>query len=773
MRVRRRIVVIRNGKTLRGRRALMKFVFALGLFTFGSVLLTAAYMYKVSRTETRDLTRERIFQTLAEMKPPTVFLSRSGEISAELFERYREDVRFDEIPLHVVKAFLAAEDADFFKHRGVDLSSLLRATLKNIVEGRIVQGGSTISQQLARNLFLTRERTIKRKIKEIIYAVKLEQELTKEEIFSIYVSLIYFGNGSWGIKAAARNFFKKNIKDLTIAEAALLASLPKSPVYYSPINHPERARARQLWVLERMLKLGFISSREFEKAVSERIKIHAWESKFHRYFWFNEHIRRELMKLAKDSYDMKSGYVVRTTLDEFCYIHAEEALRWGIERAELLNDRKPATSLERVSQNLRVRELVFPDGPKTYEGKENHLAKVVEVSNRGVLISIPGSGRVSSIHPDFSQIGFRPGDEVVVRQCPDERYYCPVPERVDIEGAMVVMDATTGDVLCMIGGYDWRRSQFIRAVQAKRQVGSTIKPVVYTAAIRSGLYNPATVIKDAPIVFDYNTEEGDVREWKPKNIESFRGWVTLQEALAKSINAATVRVAENIGLDAIRKTFEDFGISVPVEDLTVSLGSISLSPVDVAEIFSTFPNGGKRKRARFMTTVEKEGGRIFEEQVWEQEVIPQDISFVVTWMMRNAVLHGTGARANSLGIPVAGKTGTTNDLKDAWFVGFTPDLIVVIWIGRDDFRMIGKNASGSRLAVPVFVEFMRKYMARIKKRDFEIPENIEFLKVDPITGELSDGPRAYIMAFTRDSLPVQQDGGADFSPSPSEEQIDF
>ncbi|MCX7734679.1 MAG: PBP1A family penicillin-binding protein [bacterium] len=751
----RKIVVVnsKQKKTKKGGLILKLFISFLGLFSISAFGATF-YINQIRKNELQEITRENIYKALYDIKAPTVFLSRDGKISAELFERYREDVKFEEIPKHLVYAFLAAEDEDFFKHKGVDISSILRATIKNILEGKIVQGGSTISQQLARNLFLTREKTIQRKIKEILYAMKIEQELTKEEIFSIYVSIIYFGNGSWGIKPAARNFFNKKLKDLTIAEAALLAALPKSPVYYSPINYPEKARARQMWILERMLELGYISPHEFEKSANEKIKIYVWESKFHKYFWFNEHIRRELVKLVGNEEEIKSGFIVRTTLDEDCYKFAEEALKWGIERAEILNGRKPITSEEKIKITLRPKEVIFPDGLKTYDEKEIFLARIDEITPNGIRITIKDQKRKDNLHPDFSIMRLKVGSEILVKTCPDGKYFCPIPEKVEIEGAIVALDAKTGDVLCMVGGYDWKTSQFIRSIQAQRQIGSAIKPIVYTAAIQSGLYNPATVVKDTPIIFEYETEEGELKEWKPKNIENFSGWITLQEALAKSINAATVRVAEDIGIRIIRQTFGDFGIKAPVEDLTVVLGSISLSPLEVAEIFSTFPNNGIKRKSRFIISVERGNDIVLKTQEESNQIIPPDISFVVTWMMRNSVLYGTGARAKALGIPVAGKTGTTNDLKDAWFVGFTPEIVVVVWIGKDDFTPIGNYGSGPKIAVPIFVEFMRKYMNKIKKSDFEIPNNIEFFRVDPITGEISDDPKSYLMAFTKDNPPA-------------------
>lgn len=734
------------------------------LFLSGGLLYSYLYISNIIKTEISGLTREKILEALYNIKNPTIFLSRNGEISAELFERYREDVKFEELPPHLIYAFLAAEDEDFFKHRGIDLSSIIRAAIKNIQKGRITQGGSTITQQLARNLFLTREKTLKRKIKEILYAIKIEQELTKEEILSFYLSVIYFGNGSWGIKSAARNYFHKDLKDLTIAESALLAALPKSPVNYSPILHPKKARERQLWVLKRMRELGFISEEEFENAKEEKIKIYRWESKFHKYFWFNEHIRRELIKLVGQD-NLYDGFVVKTTLDEDCYKYAEQALRWGIERAEILNGRELIKNLEEIENEKEIKEILFPDGEIKYEGDKIFSAKVVKVSSRRTILEIQNgdSSFKGELYPDYPA---KVGDEFLVKPCPDERFFCPIPKKVEIEGAMVVMDAKTGDVLCMIGGYDWKKSQFIRSVQAKRQIGSAVKPIIYTAAIESGLYNPATVIKDTPVIFEYGNSE--TMEWKPKNIGGFSGWVTVQEAIAKSINVATVRIAENLGIERIKNIFQAFGIEAPVQDLTVALGSISLSPLEMAEIYSTFANNGEKKKSRFIISVERKGDVIYKEESEGIRVIPPDINFVMVWMLRNVILHGTGMRARVLNIPVAGKTGTTDELRDSWFIGFTPEIVVAVWIGKDDFSPVGKYGSGPKLAVPVFVEFMKKYKSKLKNLDFEVPENIEFLKIDPLTGEISDSDNAYLMAFTKDNIPTKANEKVDGTELDSE-----
>jgi penicillin-binding protein 1A len=703
--------------------------------------------------EDKKITRTEILQKFYSIPEPTFFISKSENTVGMLFERYKEELKYDEIPQITIKAFIAAEDEDFFTHRGINPKAIVRAIITNIKEMRVVQGGSTITQQLAKNLFLTHERTLTRKLKELTYALQIEKELTKEEIISLYLSSIFFGNGAWGLKAAARNYFKKDIKDLTLAESALLAALPRSPIYYSPIKYPEKARARQIWVLKRMKELGFISEKEFEDAKNEKITVYSWDSGFSTYFWYLEHIRRDVLKIIGDENEIKRGYKIFTNLDEDCYKFAQKALRYGLERAEILNGKHPLKDPSKIVNTNQIESITLPDGKIKYKEEDKIFNAKILDSNLKAKVKDGEKEFEGFINPEFSQV-LKPGDEIVVRKCPDEKFFCPIPEDVELEGAVVVISPSDGKVLCMIGGYNFQKSHFIRAVQAKRQVGSAIKPIVYTAAIETGLFSPATVVEDTPIVFEWvksdSSGEEELETWRPKNIEGFSGYITLQEALAKSINAATVRVANKIGIQKIVDMFKRVGIELNGNyDLTIALGSISLSPIELARAYTPFANSGKLVEPYFISRIEKGKNIIFEYKASETEVIPEDLAFVVAWMMRNAVLHGTGWRAKSLKIPVAGKTGTTNDGKDAWFVGFTPEILAVIWVGKDDFTPIGRKVnSGPTVAVPIFVEFMRKYQEKLKGVGFDIPEGVEFAKINPITGEYSD-ENYYIMAIPK------------------------
>jgi len=768
--------------TTRIKRTIIRVVFISAFLFFGLMVgfgfisyfkpeIIVAFFEKFSKD---NITREEILSKFYSIPEPTFFISRNDKIIGTIFERYKEIVKYDQIPKYVIEAFVAAEDEDFFSHKGINPKAIIRAAINNIREGRIVQGGSTITQQLAKNLFLSHERTFDRKLKEIAHAIKIERVMTKEEILSLYLSSIYFGNGAWGIKAAARNYFKKDLKDLTLAEAALLAALPKSPVYYSPIRYTDSARKRQLWVLERMKELGFITESEYEKAKNEKIKIWSWDGGFTKYFWSLEQVRREFLNLIGDEGEIKRGYKVFTTLDEDCYEYAETALRWGIERVEILNGKPPLTNPEKIKVSPRLKSLIFPSGEeKEFEEKDKlFFAEIMQVSSTGIRAivydiqeektgnNIDNNNKTKKlipknqtgfISPEFAEV-LKVGQKIVVRKCPDEKFFCPIPEKVELEGAIIVISPKNGDILCLVGGYDFTRTQFIRATQAKRQVGSAIKPIVYTAAIESGLFTPATQVEDTPVVFEWKAEganESEIQEWTPKNFEGFSGYITLQEALAKSINAATVRVASKIGLQRIVDTMEKLGIDVSGtnKDLTIALGSISLSPLEIARAYIPFANGGKLVKTKIITKIEKGGHTIFEEENKEQKVLSDQTAFIMAWMMRNVVLHGTGWRAKVLKVPVAGKTGTSNKGRDTWFIGFTPEIVVAVWVGKDEFTPIGPRvAAGPTVALPIFVEFMKKYQQKLKGEDFKVPDGVAFAKIDPKTGELSNS-NYYIMAL--------------------------
>jgi penicillin-binding protein 1A len=619
-------------------------------------------------------------------------------------------------------------------------------------------------------------------LKEIGYAIKIERVMTKEEIISLYLSSIYFGNGAWGIKAAARNYFKKDLKDLTLAEAALLAALPRSPVYYSPIRYPDLARKRQIWVLGRMKELGFITESEYEKAKNEKIKVWSWDGGFTKYFWSLEQVRREFLNLIGDEEEIKRGYKVFTTLDEDCYEYAEIALRWGIERVEILNGKPPLTSTEKIKMSPRLKSVIFPSGEeREFEEKDRlFLAEVIQISSTGIKATIydiqkenqgnndrkdNNNPRTGFISPEFAEV-LKAGQKIIVRKCPDENFFCPIPEKVELEGAIIAISPKNGDILCLVGGYDFSKTHFIRATQAKRQVGSAIKPIVYTAAIERGLFTPATQVEDTPVIFEWKGEganESEVQEWAPKNFEGFVGHITLQEALAKSINAATVRVANRIGLQTIIDMMKKLGIDVSGAnyDLTIALGSISLSPLEIARAYTPFANGGKLVKTKIINKVEKAGNIIFEEENQEQKVLSDQTAFIMAWMMRNVVLHGTGWRAKVLKVPVAGKTGTSNNGRDTWFIGFTPEIVVAVWVGKDDFTPIGSRASaGPTVALPIFVEFMKKYQQKLKGEDFKVPDGVVFAKIDPKTGEVSNS-NYYIMAlpqsFFQDSTTKEEE----------------
>lgn len=684
---------------------------------------------------------------------PTLVFSRNGELIAEFFERRVNFVPLDEIPEHVVNAFIAAEDAEFFKHRGINVKGIIRAAIKNLMSFGFVQGGSSITQQVVRTLYLSMEKTLRRKVKEIYLALKMESTLPKEEILELFLNSIYLGNSSWGVEEASKNYFRKGVRDLSLAEAVLIAGIMKSPGKYSPIKYPKRARARQSYVLRRMLEEGFISRTEYEKALSEVFYIYPARENpyFSENFWFAEHVRRWLVEKFGRERTYGGGLRVWTLMDIECQKAAQKALKIGIDRVELINGGKPKLD---VSHELKVSYLVFPYGFKVWEGEKDELkAKVVKVGRNRVIIEVDSTK--GEIREDFFKSGLVRDyleESIVVRPCGDGKF-CPIPSERKLEGAILVMN-TEGDVLCMIGGYDWRESQFIRAVQASRQPGSAFKPIVYTVALEAG-YTPSVLVKDSPFI----VVEEDGIVWSPKNFNmNFSGFVTLFDALAKSINNATVRIANEIGIARIHRMARRLEIMSPLaDDLTVALGSSSVSLLEMVKAYNVFASGGYLVEPIFVERVEGPNGEVlFRAERRKKKVLRSDIAFVMTWILRNAILRGTGWRAKALKIPIAGKTGTTDEGKDAWFIGFTRDVVVGVWVGRDDFKPIGgRISSGPSIAVPILVDFMKSVPKFLNAAPFEPPPGVEFAKVDPRTGLLvSPGSDTYVvMAYIAGTSP--------------------
>jgi penicillin-binding protein 1A len=619
-------------------------------------------------------------ETLKNYKPSTItkIFSEEGEVIGEFFYEKREVVSLDRIPNYLIQAFVAGEDSRFFQHKGLDYLAILRALFRNIFSREIIQGGSTITQQVVKSLLLSPERSFSRKIREAILAYKIEKYLTKEEILFLYLNQIYLGHGAYGVAAAAESYFGKTVEELNIAESAVLAGLPQAPSKTSPYTHPQQAKRRQLYILDRMVEEGFISSSEAIKASQIPYVIRSNEKpSIEKAPHFVEQTRRYIEeKYGKDAL-YKNGLQVFTTIDLYFQKTAQEAMEFGLKEMEK-REKYPSPN-----------------------------------------ISLPP------------------------------------------EGGLICFDLETGFVKAMVGGRDFEKSQFNRATQARRQTGSAFKPIVYASALDKG-FTPASIIIDSPITFDWGGQK-----WNPQNFEGkFSGPTTLRNALTYSINVVTVKIAQELGIDYIKDYAKKLGISASLHNgLSMALGSSSISLYELTKAYGVFANQGNIFKPIYIKKILDRNGNLLEENlppsysneslIEEQTITPQT-AYLITYLLEGVVQDGTGWRAKSLNRPVAGKTGTTDQFMDAWFIGFTPELITGVWVGFDEERPLGENETGARAASPIWVTFMSKILKDKPIKDFPVPEGVEFTKIDPQTGQVSSGREGFLECFREGTGPTQK-----------------
>jgi penicillin-binding protein 1A len=599
----------------------------------------------------------------------------NNELIDEFFLEDRKLVRISEIPPIVIQAFVAAEDSRFFEHKGVDLLSIFRAAIKNIEAGHIIQGGSTITQQVAKMMYLSPERKFTRKLKEAILAYKIDKYLTKEEILNLYLNQIYLGHGTYGIESAALGYFGKSAKNLKLHEAALLAGLPKAPTNYSPFLYYDKAKERQIYVLTRMMEDGYITPEEMKKASAEPLKLRTIRPKDKMTAYFVESVRRYVQdKYGADAL-YKEGLSIYTTLDLKAQKYAGEAVARGLKELEERNK--------------------YPPGL--------------------------------------------------------------------VQGALLCMDVKTGAIRAMIGGRDFNKSEFNRATQSRRQPGSAFKPIIYTAAFDKGL-TPATVFVDAPIAIEDVSQPDGM--WRPKNFDGkFMGPITMRTALVLSRNVVTVKILQEIGVDYAVSYAMNMGITSPlVRTLSLALGVSEVTLQELVQAYNVLANQGQKVTPYFIKKIVDRTGNVFEENKPQSEqVIDPRIAFITTYVLQDVVIRGTGTRVKSIGRPVAAKTGTTNDCRDAWFIGYTPSLIAGMWVGFDQDRSLGTQEVGGRAAAPIWLYFMEKVLQNTPIEHFPVPEGIAFIKVDPHTGKPTGGMGGIPEAFLEGTMPFENVGSPNSS----------
>ena len=727
-------------------------------------------------------------RVLKSFEPSTVTLmySDQDQLIAELYLEKRIVVPLNKIPTQLKQAALAVEDANFYRHMGIDLKAVFRAFLTNMKAGRVVEGGSTITQQLSKTLFLTRERSLARKIKEAILSIRMELIFTKDEILEMYLNQIYYGHGSYGVEAAARTYFGKSVQNLSLDEVAIIAGLPKSPNNYSPYRNPKRARSRRNHVIRRMAQEGFIKSNEAKQAMKKPFTLGEVTNMLNRAPYFVEYIRKQLMTMYGRNKVYKSGLKVYTTLNIEKQILAQEATKKNL----LIADKRYGYRGPLGTMDISLPEIVlqeslseinnFTEGihPKT----GTNIKGLVKSVNKEYLTVLTGQGegiielkdmdwaREPNIKVDgrWARIhrvdkNFYPGDKILVKVLgiyeSGSLWSLSLEQEPEVESALISLEPHTGHIKALIGGYDFSKSQFNRAIQAVRQPGSVFKPIVYATAISKG-FSPASIIIDSPIIF--KEKDHDFDKWKPVNFEKkFYGPTPLRKALAKSRNIITVKLLQKIGTRSVIQMAKNLGINSHLENnLSIGLGSSGVTLKELVSAYSAFANRGIRVEPQGIRYVENRNGKILYKNSQKiTQPITSGTAQIITSLLQSVVQEGTAKKVRSLNRPTAGKTGTTNNYIDAWFMGFTPKLITGVWVGKDNVEPLGRNETGSRTAIPIWLDYMKGALINTPIQNFPVSPETVYAKINPQTGSLAkhDDSKGFFELFLKDKIPNSQD----------------
>ncbi|MFY9398867.1 MAG: PBP1A family penicillin-binding protein [Desulfomonilia bacterium] len=678
----------------------------------------------------------------------------------------------NDIPLRLKQCFIAAEDSTFYEHTGLDLPRIMAALIADIRANSFVQGASTITQQVVRSYLLTREKTITRKLKEIVLALRIERALSKEEILHLYLDRLYLGSGAYGVGAASLRYFNKDCRDLTLAEMAMIAGLAPAPARYSPLNDFPAAKRRQNYVLTRMITEGYITESEAKDAYSEPLMITGEAvALYTRYPYVTDQVKSQVVeRYGKDI--LTSGLTIQTTISPPLQEAAMQAVRKGVIELEMRQGayRGPEKG---ISETRKERILAFQENQLAWKGEELYQLYWAEVKTVSPLVVDLGGRTVELTEQSYAWINpkgswtpagvLEPGDVVRLCYTPDGFVLSQDPK---VQASLVAFDLQTGGTVALVGGFDYSQSQFNRAVSARRQSGSAIKPFIYAAALDKG-FHPASIIFDTPITFQ---EQEDEEPWKPKNYENrFYGATTLRTGLVLSRNVVTIKILNEIGIGYALNYLNRFGMEAEFpRDLSLALGSGSVTPYNLARGYAVFATYGQTFSPRLIDYItQADVGPIFSarmspaaeaEAQGKRLVISEQTAYIITNILTDVVQSGTGWRAKALKRPVAGKTGTSDDNRDAWFIGYTPEMLCGVWVGYDDMMPLGENETGSRAACPIFLDFMQVALKDRPARDFQIPQGIVFAKVDTKTGRLASERSVDVRfeCFKADSLPPRE-----------------
>ena len=744
-------------------------------FSVIGVVVTGYIIYYYSR----DLPD---YSQLKQYYPPSItrVYSADGKLMEEYARERRIFVPISAVPKSLVKAFVASEDKNFYSHEGIDIASIIRAAINNvsrIMNHRRVEGGSTITQQVVKNFLLTSERSLERKIKEAILSYMVTQTFTKDEILELYLNQIYLGKGAYGVAAAALNYFNKSVEELTLNESAVLASLPKAPSKYNPARNYQRAFERKNYVLGRMYDDGHITEEQARKAIAQPIKL----AKFDKVQtldagYYAEKVRDEVIGMFGEEYFYTAGLTILTCVDSRMQEAAANALRFGIRKYDMKKGyRGPLRNIDTANWQDNLRTVPKPRGIRHYQ-----LAVVLRVQDDQAKIGLSDdttsviflqdmkwtATNLKSIHKLL-----KTGDVIIVEKFNKN---CELKQIPEVNGGIMVVEHKTGRVLAAEGGYDFSISKFDRTTQAKRQPGSLIKPFVYLSALENGA-RPNELFDDAPI----EIEQGKALPlWKPKNfVNNFLGPITMRKGFEKSRNTVTVRVSQFAGLNKVAEAIKRFGINdKPMLVHSMVLGALETTLSKMTMAYSIIANNGYKVEPHYIELIKDRKGNVIYRRDYtectdcksylldeEGKILPPNIkevkgpvitdeasSYQLTSLMIGGVQRGTGRGAKHIKKIIAGKTGTTNKAKDAWFIGFTPKIVIGTYIGYDSPRSLGKYASGASIALPVFVNFMKNGYKDIPSVDFVVPKSIMLAMVDYNTGKFSTKKGAIIEAFKMD-----------------------
>lgn len=702
---------------------------------------------------------------------------RNGRVFNEYSIQRRIVLTKDQIAPHLINAIVATEDANFYRHGGIDPRAIARAAIKDLIARKKVEGASTLTQQVAKQVFLTTEKTWTRKINEAFLAIEIEKNFTKDQIFELYANQMNLGHGAWGVEAASRLYFGKHAKDLTLPEAATIAGMIRRPMGYSPINRPKDAVTRRNHVLRRMLETGAITKGEYQQALAAPLVLGTFREDAPEVgAYFSEEVRKYIENHPRLTLDdlYKNGIEVYTTLDVEMQAVAETVMRKGLRRLERIRGfRKPERNV--LDEGIDLAEYDDPEwSEEELQADEAYPAVVVDVDASRIAARI--GARPIEIGPKGWQWtrrramteGLRRGDVILTRHEVDPEsgettwFLDQMPR---LQGAMVVLDVGTGEVLAMVGGYDFDTSKFNRAVQSLRQTGSAFKPFVYGAAFEVG-FTPADTLFDEPVAIPFGTAV-----YSPRNYGGqYTGIVTIQRALELSINVPAVKTFMMVGGEKVIDFTRRAGITAPMEPYpSLALGAGGVSPLELTAAYSAFANGGIWAKPRLVRRITDATEKVLEENYPEyREATSAQTAYLLTHVMTGVVRRGTGYKAHVIPGPVAGKTGTTNGYTDAWFVGYTPELAVGVWIGYDDpSRSLGGGSTGGDIALPLWVDFFERIDAKKlrgePKSEFARPANIVLVPMDLKTGRRGEGPcgRVIVEAFVAGTEPTRDCGGID------------